>query len=942
MRRVSGEAGWRPWVVWSTAASVTLLGALALAGWALDLDLLTRLVPERATMKPNTALALVLAGGALAGLGWATPRSWWAGAGGAAVFVIALAALVEQWAGVDLGIDEWLFRDRKTPGELYPGRIPLASALALLLTGTTLLLSAWTAKRAIAARVARAFSVVILAIGAVGLLGHLFQVVVLYTWHPFGFVSVPTVMAFALLGIGLLAAPCATMDPPRVVTEDQRIIRAAALAMILAAGVMGIAGVAALESQIRRSAESDLEDLLATNFGELRTNLELRATKAAIVASRPNMRRYLRVLGTDPANREAREVVQGVLASFLSHDFSRLVAFLPSGEEVARAGPDAAAPTTLDVPLGSSGTAHLFWREGLGLRHELALSDSQGPLGTIVVEQLMPRPTEILTGNQLRFASAEFLLCVPREPIFQCFPSRLSPAPIVVPPGQPGVPRLIQRALTEGVGVGTGVDYRGHQVIGAYAPLPGLGLAGVLKVDADELYGASRRQLALALLVVVAVTFGGVALVRARVGPLAARLEGHVRQRTADLQQLNARLSILHEVDKGLLSSRTSEGIAETALLQLRDLLGVPRVIVNLFDLATGEAEWLVGVGRHRARVGRGVRFPMALMGDVEALRRGEPQVIDVDALPKSSAAEALLDSGVHAYMVVPMIAGGELIGGLSFGGSSREFSADQVAIVEEVARQMAIAIDHARLLERVTQYATELEERVRTRTAELEAAQAELVRRERLAILGQLAGGVSHELRNPLGVIKNSVYYLRMILPDEERLRRHLAILDREVGTATRIITGMLDFARSTPPARTSTDLSALAREAVERLIVPESSRVESDLVEGLEPVIIDSHQIGLVLDNLLLNAIQAMPDGGVVTVRTRPAGSRVEISVEDTGVGIAPEHLERIFEPLFTTKSKGIGLGLSLVKRLVEANNGAIRVESAPGSTRFLVELS
>jgi len=416
-----------------------------------------------------------------------------------------------------------------------------------------------------------------------------------------------------------------------------------------------------------------------------------------------------------------------------------------------------------------------------------------------------------------------------------------------------------------------------------------------------------------------------------------------VRQRTADLQQLNARLSILHEVDKGLLSSRTAEGIAETALIQLRDLLGVPRVIVNLFDLEAGEAEWLVGVGRHRARAGRGVRFPMALMGDVDALRRGEPQVIDVDTLPASPAAEALLHSGVHVYMVVPMIVGGELIGGLSFGAVSRDFPAGQVAIVQEVAGQMAITIDHARLLERVTRYTTDLEERVRTRTAELEAAQAELVRQERLAILGQLAGGVSHELRNPLGVIKNSVYYLKMILPEEERLRRHLAILDREVATATRIISGMLDFARSTPPARTSTDPGALVTEALERLTVPDSIRVERNLARGLDPVMIDPHQIGLVLDNLLLNAIQAMPDGGVLTVRAHPAGGRVEISVEDTGVGIAPEHRERIFEPLFTTKSKGIGLGLSLVKRLVEANNGAIRVESAPGTgTRFVVELS
>jgi len=231
--------------------------------------------------------------------------------------------------------------------------------------------------------------------------------------------------------------------------------------------------------------------------------------------------------------------------------------------------------------------------------------------------------------------------------------------------------------------------------------------------------------------------------------------------------------------------------------------------------------------------------------------------------------------------------------------------------------------------------------------TRALEIAQEEFVRRDRLATLGQLAGSVSHELRNPLGVIKNSVYYLKMVLPDEERLHKHLAILDREVATATRIISGMLDFARTTPSTRASTDLNALVRDALERSIlersmVPDAVRVELDLAEGRLLTMIDADQFRLVLDNLLSNAVQAMPGGGVLTVRTRLLASGSAIDVEDTGVGIAPEHLERIFEPLFTTKTKGIGLGLSLAKRMVEANNATMRVESSLGSgTRFHIEL-
>ena len=233
-------------------------------------------------------------------------------------------------------------------------------------------------------------------------------------------------------------------------------------------------------------------------------------------------------------------------------------------------------------------------------------------------------------------------------------------------------------------------------------------------------------------------------------------------------------------------------------------------------------------------------------------------------------------------------------------------------------------------------------QEALEEKTRALEAAQEELVRRERLATMGHLAGSVSHELRNPLGVIKNSVYYLKMVVPDEERVRKHLDILEREVATATRIITGMLDFARTTPATRVPTDLNSLVRDELDRQIVPDSIRVERALAENLTPVMVDPDQIRLILNNLISNAIQAMPEGGVLTVRTRPLEDTLEVTVADTGGGIAPDHLKRIFEPLFTSKSKGIGLGLSLAKRLAEANGGTIRVESALGhGSRFVVEL-
>ena len=221
-------------------------------------------------------------------------------------------------------------------------------------------------------------------------------------------------------------------------------------------------------------------------------------------------------------------------------------------------------------------------------------------------------------------------------------------------------------------------------------------------------------------------------------------------------------------------------------------------------------------------------------------------------------------------------------------------------------------------------------QEALEEKTRALAAAQEELVRR------------VSHELRNPLGVIKNSVYYLKMVVPEDQRVRKHLDILEREVATATRIITGMLDFARATPTTRVRTDLNGLVRDELDRLLVPDSIRMERELAENLRSVMVDPDQIRLILNNLFSNAIQAMPEGGALIVRTRPLEDTLEVTVADTGSGIASDHLERIFEPSFTTKSKGIGLGLSLARRLAEANGGSIRVESALGQgSRFTVEL-
>ncbi len=227
------------------------------------------------------------------------------------------------------------------------------------------------------------------------------------------------------------------------------------------------------------------------------------------------------------------------------------------------------------------------------------------------------------------------------------------------------------------------------------------------------------------------------------------------------------------------------------------------------------------------------------------------------------------------------------------------------------------------------------------------------LMRQERLAVLGQLAGGVAHELRNPLGAIKNGAYFLNMALPEREldpEVQETLGILEREVNRSERIIGGLLDFACARPPVQHPVDLHEVVREVLAAAPNAPGVEVVCDLDEELPAAMADRDQLDLVFGNLIRNAIQAMPEGGRLTIRTFETSevtgklpkSGVIVSVADTGEGIPEEHLERIFEPLFSTKTQGIGLGLALTKRLVEAHGGSIEVESEVGvGSTFTVRL-
>jgi signal transduction histidine kinase len=211
------------------------------------------------------------------------------------------------------------------------------------------------------------------------------------------------------------------------------------------------------------------------------------------------------------------------------------------------------------------------------------------------------------------------------------------------------------------------------------------------------------------------------------------------------------------------------------------------------------------------------------------------------------------------------------------------------------------------------------------------------------LAAIGKVSGGIAHELRNPLNVIKTSVYYLLNAKnPTPEKTAEHLKRVEQQVGLADRVITTLVNFARLPVPDLQPMSISDCIEQAMQTSQMPSNIETELRIPENLPPVIADADQIRIVFSNLIRNARDAMPGDGRLTIVGRATGSHVEVDIIDTGHGISPEHMVQIQEPLFSTKSRGLGLGLAIARSILDKNKGSLRVASEPdrGST-FTVQL-
>ncbi|MBI3325940.1 MAG: GAF domain-containing protein [Nitrospinae bacterium] len=336
---------------------------------------------------------------------------------------------------------------------------------------------------------------------------------------------------------------------------------------------------------------------------------------------------------------------------------------------------------------------------------------------------------------------------------------------------------------------------------------------------------------------------------------------------------------------------------------------------------------------------------PLSVVG--QAAADGRPYLI------KDARREGRLKNAdrlsIYSFIAVPIVSKGKILGVLatSITSPSRQFNQADLRLAMALADRAALAIENSRLYEEereLRQRMEELNRRLAESLEQLKLSQRQLLQAEKLASLGSLTTGVAHEILNPLAVISGRVQLLLLrpeVPPDLQRVY-HL-LLD-QVDRITRICDGMLHFARQKEPRFEPVDLNA---SLVQTLALLESElrlrniAVHTAVDPELPHIIADEGQLRQVFLNLLTNAMDAMPGGGNLHLATR-RGEPVQVVVADTGCGIPPEHLSKIFDPFFSTKEMGTGLGLAVAHGIIQSHEGTIRVESPKGEgTTVVIEL-
>jgi ammonium transporter, Amt family len=414
-------------------------------------------------------------------------------------------------------------------------------------------------------------------------------------------------------------------------------------------------------------------------------------------------------------------------------------------------------------------------------------------------------------------------------------------------------------------------------------------------------------------------------------------------------------LSLLHEIGESMYTLNLDE-ILELILQGVARGIGFDRARLYLLEDEKKLLVCKVSFGLEREKLPN-----LSLPYDREdnmisrAMMERRPFIVEDAGRDPRVNRELISFLDVKSFAVAPLLSRDRILGGISADNliSQKSITEKKLESLMIFANQAALALENALMYEELKRFSGQLEDRVKRATADLEETQRQLFQSEKLAALGKLSAGIAHEIRNPLTSIKILIHSLVDETTTKESRDKDLSVIESEIGRVNKIIKQFLDFARPRPPSLELTEPCRVIDETLALVKYEMESQgisVERKYAADLPWVPMDREQMKQVFLNLLLNAIQAMDQGGRVTIAASvrnhdsggPGGSFAEIAFQDSGPGISEDMPGRIFEPFFSTKEEGIGLGLPIAQRIVEEHGGKIRLESKRGKgTTFFITI-
>ncbi len=351
-----------------------------------------------------------------------------------------------------------------------------------------------------------------------------------------------------------------------------------------------------------------------------------------------------------------------------------------------------------------------------------------------------------------------------------------------------------------------------------------------------------------------------------------------------------------------------------------------------------------------------GIEYTRFKVGEFYNLPWSDPWVrkkFSDTTVPSKLSAEEMVDWDPQDLLYAPLrLADGRIVGVLSVDDpiDGRRPTKESLAPLELFIHQAAVAIENAQLIkslelarEQLKANAEILESKVEERTLQLRMSQEQLLKTQRLAAIGELASMIGHDLRNPLTGIAGATYYLKSKLgrKADKKAKEMLRLIEKDIEYSNKIINDLLDYSREMQLELVTANLKLLIQEALALVRIPRNIRVR-DMTQNRRGVKVDVENMKRVFVNIIKNAVEAMPKGGRLVLNSRESDVGLEIAFSDNGIGLSDDVLKKMWTPLFTTKAKGMGLGLPICKRIVEAHGGKIAVQSIAGKgTTFTVTI-